>query len=293
LDGIDVVLVAIALFAVSETLWLAWRGEEAAADAVQATGRLSLTRDDWRRSWPAWLRGTAIGFPLGALPIGGAELPTLLSYGIERRFSKHPEEFGHGAIEGVAGPEAANNASAAGTMVPLLALGVPTTATAAVLLAAFQQFGLRPGPLLFQEQADVVWGLIASFLIGNVILVALNLPLVPLWARLTALPSSALYAGIMILATVSAYTIHHSLVDVVLLYVLAALGFGLRLLGFPIVPVVIGALLGPVAEQHLQRSLTISDGRWTIFATRPWAATILALALAIATGALLRARRRT
>lgn len=292
LDGIDIVVIAIALFAVSETLWLAWRGDDKVHADVVPTGRLVLTRDDWRRSWPAWLRGTAIGFPLGALPIGGAELPTLLSYGVERRFSKHPEEFGQGAIEGVAGPEAANNASAAGTMVPLLALGVPTTATAAVLLAVFQQFGLRPGPLLFEEQATVVWGLIASFLIGNVMLVALNLPLVRVWARLATFPPSALYAGIMIVATVSAYTIHHSLVDVVLLYVLAALGFALRLARFPVVPVVIGALLGPVAEQHLQRSLTISDGSWTIFLTRPWAATILALALAIATGALLRARRR-
>lgn len=292
LDGIDIVVVAIALFAVSETLWLAWRGDDKLpAQAVVPTGRLVLTRDDWRRSWPAWLRGTAIGFPLGALPIGGAELPTFLSYGVERRLSKHPEEFGEGAIEGVAGPEAANNASAAGTMVPLLALGVPTTATAAVLLAAFQQFGLRPGPLLFEQQVTVVWGLIASFLIGNVMLVALNLPLVRVWARLASLPPSALYAGIMIVATVSAYTIHHSLVDVILLYVLAALGFALRLAKLPVVPVVIGALLGPVAEQHLQRSLTISDGSWLIFLTRPWAATILALALAITTGALLRARR--
>jgi putative tricarboxylic transport membrane protein len=213
-----------------------------------------------------------------------------LSYGVERRLSRHGDEFGHGAIEGVAGPEAANNASAAGTMVPLLALGVPMTATAAVLLAAFQQFGLRPGPLLFEEQPEVVWGLIASFLIGNVILVALNLPLVRLWARLASIPPSALYPGILLLATVSAYSIHRSPLDVLFLYLLAALGLALRGMRLPVVPVVIGVLLGPIAEQQLQRSLTISDGNWGIFATRPWAACILAVAAALLLTALRRRR---
>ena len=162
------------------------------------------------RSWKPWLRGTVIGFPLGALPAGGAELPTLLSYAVERRLSRHPEEFGHGAIEGVAGPEAANNASAAGTLVPLLTLGLPASATAAVLLAAFQQFGLQAGPLLFQNEPRFVWTLLASLYIGNVLLLVLNLPLIRLWVLLLRLPTPQLYAGILVVATVGAWSVHRS-----------------------------------------------------------------------------------
>ena len=136
-----------------------------------------MSREEWRRSWKPWLRGTAIGFPLGVLPCGGSVIPTFLSYMVERRLSPHPEEFGHGAIEGVAGPEAANNAPAAGVLVPLLTLGLPSSATAAVLLTAFQQYGLQPGPLLFSTRPDLVWTLIASLYIGNVMLLVLNLPL--------------------------------------------------------------------------------------------------------------------
>src|SRR5688572_25157269 len=143
-----------------------------------------MTAAEWKRSWRPWLRGTAIGFPIGALPAGGAEIPTFLSYAMERRLARDPDQFGHGAIEGVAGPEAANNAAAAGTLVPLLALGLPTSATAAVLLAAFQQYGLQPGPLLFQHEPQLVWGLIASLYVANVMLLVLNLPLVGVWVRL-------------------------------------------------------------------------------------------------------------
>ena len=169
LDGVDVVIVAVGLFAVGEALTGLAQGD-VHSEVLPVGSRVSMTRDDWSRSWRPWLRGTAIGFPLGALPAGGAELPTLLSYAIEKRLSRRPEEFGHGAIEGVAGPEAANNAAAAGTLVPLLTLGLPTSATAAVLLAAFQQFGLQPGPLLFEREPDLVWGLIASLYVGNVML---------------------------------------------------------------------------------------------------------------------------
>ena len=175
--------------------------------------RISMTREEWSRSWKPWLRGTAIGFPLGALPAGGAELPTLLSYAVEKRLSSHPEEFGHGAIEGVAGPEAANNASAAGTLVPLLTLGLPTSATAAMLLAAFQQFGLQPGPLLFEREPELVWGVIASLYVGNVMLLVLNLPLVKLWVKLLEIPRPQLYAGILVVATLGAYSVHRSVGD--------------------------------------------------------------------------------
>ena len=178
LDGIDVVILVIGLFAVGETL-LPSRAATAAKSPrpSSCTTFTGMSREEWRRSWKAWLRGTAIGFPLGVLPMGGSVIPTFLSYLAEKRLSAHPEEFGHGAIEGVAGPEAANNASTAGVLVPLLTLGVPSSATAAILLAAFQQYGLQPGPLLFSARPDLVWTLIASLFIGNVMLLVLNLPL--------------------------------------------------------------------------------------------------------------------
>ena len=251
-----------------------------------------MTRDDWSRSWPAWLRGTAIGFPLGALPAGGAELPTLLSYAVEKRLSAHPHEFGQGAIEGVAGPEAANNASAAGTLVPLLTLGLPTSATAAVLLAAFQQFGLQPGPLLFTHEPDLVWGVIASLYVGNVMLLVLNLPLVRLWVRLLKVPQPQLYGAILVLATLGAYSVHRSTGDLLLLACVGALGFGLRRLDMPIAPVMIGVILGPTADQQLRRALAISNGDWTVFLTRPIAAALLALTLCGAIVAATRAWRR-
>ena len=180
-----------------------------------------MTGADWARSWKPWLRGTLFGFPIGALPAGGAEIPTFLSYSTERRLTKHPEEFGKGAIEGVAGPEAANNASAAGTLVPLLTLGLPTSATAAMMLAGFQQYGLNPGPLLFAERPDLVWGLIASLFIANVMLLVLNLPLVGLWVRLLAIPQPWLYAGILVFATMGTIAAKPSVVE---LSMLAAFG---------------------------------------------------------------------
>ena len=163
------------LFAVGEALYVASRRHHEPEQLEKVRGSLWMTREDWRRSWKPWLRGTLFGFPIGALPAGGAEIPTFLSYAVERRLSAHPEEFGKGAIEGVAGPEAANNASAAGTLAPLLTLGLPTSATAAMMLAGFQQYGLNPGPLLFAERPDLVWGLIASLFIANGMLLVLNL----------------------------------------------------------------------------------------------------------------------
>jgi putative tricarboxylic transport membrane protein len=240
-----------------------------------------MTREEWSRSWRPWLRGTAIGFPLGALPAGGAELPTFLSYGLERRLTRRPEEFGKGAIEGVAGPEAANNASAAGTLVPLLTLGLPTSATAAMLLAAFQQYGLKPGPLLFESEPALVWGVIASLFVGNAMLLLLNLPLVGVWIRLLAVPRPLLYAGILLLATVGAYSVHGSRADLVLLVVIGALGFALRAWGFPVAPVIIGLLLGPMAEQQLARALAIGEGDVTVLIARPVSAVLLAIAVLV------------
>ena len=241
-----------------------------------------MTADEWRRSWRPWLRGSAIGFPLGALPAGGSELPTLVSYAIERRLCQHPEEFGRGAIEGVAGPEAANNAAAAGTLVPLLTLGVPTSATAAILLAAFQQFGLQPGPLLFEREPALVWGLIASLYIGNVMLLALNLPLVRVWVLLLSIPRPQLYAGILVVATLGAYSVHRSVGDLLLLTVIGLLGFGLRRIEAPLAPVMMGLILGPMADQQLRRALSIADGDWMAVVTRPITGGLLVLAVLMA-----------
>ncbi len=277
LDGIDPVIVAIGLFAIGETLWVVSRGPEQ-GEILPVKGSLWMTRDEWARSWKPWLRGTAIGFPMGALPAGGAELPTLMSYAVEKRMARWPEEFGHGAIEGVAGPEAANNASAAGTLVPLLTLGLPTSATAAVLLAAFQQFGLQPGPLLFEHEPALVWGVIASLYVGNVMLLILNLPLVGVWVKLLSIPRPWLYGGILVVASLGAYSVHRSAGDLVLVALIGIAGFGLRAINAPVPPVMIGLILGPAAEQHLRRALSISRGDWTVFFTRPLSATLLSLA---------------
>jgi putative tricarboxylic transport membrane protein len=238
-----------------------------------------MTRAEWRRSWKPWLRGTAIGFPIGAMPAGGAEIPTFLSYATERKLSAHKDEFGTtGAIEGVAGPEAANNASAAGVMVPLLTLGLPTSATAAILLSAFQSYGLNPGPLLMQTQPDLVWGLIASLLIANVVLLFLNLPLIGLWVKMLTIPAPLLYAGILVFATVGTYGISRSPLDLVLLYVMGVMGLLMRRFDFPTAPVIIGAILGPIAEIQFRRAMTISNGDWTVFFTGAASLTFLILA---------------
>jgi putative tricarboxylic transport membrane protein len=284
LDGIEVVTVAVGLFAVGETLWVASK-ERAVAETMNAmTGSIWMTKEEWKRSIGPWLRGTAIGFPFGAMPAGGAEIPTFLSYAMEKKLSKHPEEFGKGAIEGVAGPEAANNASSTGTMTTLLALGLPTSATAAILLAAFQQYGLQPGPLLFVNSADLVWTLIASMYIGNVMLLVLNLPLVGLWVKLLKIPKPMLYSGILIFATLGVYGMRQSAFDIFLLYVIGLLGFAMRRYDLPTAPVIIGMILGPLAEAQMRRALSISQGDWTIFLQKPLSATLLAITVAIVVG---------
>ena len=292
LDGLDPTIVAIGLFAVGETLALA-AGPPQGHSVLPLERTRWMTRDDWARSWKPWLRGTAIGFPLGALPAGGAELPTLLSYAVEKRLSPRPDEFGQGAIEGVAGPEAANNASAAGTLVPLLALGLPASATAAVLLAAFQQFGLQAGPLLFEREPRFVWTLLASLYVGNVLLLVLNLPLVRLWVRLLRIPAPWLYGGILVVATVGAWSVHRAAGDIVALAAIGLGGLVLRRLSCPLAPVMIGFMLGPAADMHLRRALAVGDGGWAALVTRPLAALLVAIcALLLAAPPLWRAWRR-
>ncbi len=279
LDGVAVTTLAVGVFTIGEALHVASRRNKQADQLVPVRGSLWMTAQDWARSWKPWLRGTLFGFPIGALPAGGAEIPTFLSYSTERRLTKHPEEFGKGAIEGVAGPEAANNASAAGTLVPLLTLGLPTSATAAMMLAGFQQYGLNPGPLLFAERPDLVWGLIASLFIANAMLLVLNLPLVGLWVRLLAIPQPWLYAGILVFATMGTVAAKPSVVELSMLTAFGALGFLMRRFDYPVAPVVVGLILGPVAEAQLRRALQISLGDPVVLVQSPISATLLAIAL--------------
>ena len=293
LDGIDVLILVIGLFAVGETFHQVWRHGRDPVEALTLQTFTGMSREEWRRSWRPWLRGTAIGFPLGVLPVGGSVIPTFLSYAMEKRLSPRPEEFGHGAIEGVAGPEAANNAAAAGVLVPLLTLGLPSSATAAVLLAAFQQYGLQPGPLLFSSRPDLVWTLIASLYIGNVMLLVLNLPLARLWARVMLVPRPLLFGGILVLASLGTYTLNTSLLDLALLYAVGAVGCVMRAYDVPLVPAVLGLVLGPLAELQCRRALAISEDDPSVFFTRPASAVLLAMAVAALVAPVLLKRRQS
>lgn len=281
MDGIEVVLIAVGLFAVGEALYnVLYEGRSEAS--LNRTGRVHMTRSEWRRSWPAWLRGTAIGFPFGTLPVGGSEIPTFLSYATERKLSQHKEEFGTvGAIEGVAGPEAANNSAVTATLVPLLTLGIPTSVTAAILLSALQNYGLQTGPQLMTTSSTLVWALIASLYIGNVMLLVLNLPLVGLWVKLLKIPRSYLYAGILVFATVGVYGMRQSAFDLFLMFGVGVLGVLMRRFSFPTAPVIVGMILGPMAEAQMRNALSIGEGKWSVFIERPMSLTILLIVLAV------------
>ncbi len=259
IDGVSIVVVAVGLFAIGESLWIAAHLRRKPIDVIPV-GRPFMGREDWARSWKPWLRGTAIGFPFGALPAGGAETPTFLSYIAEKKLSRHGDEFGNGAIEGVAGPEAANNASAAGMFVPLLTLGIPVTATASILLAAMTTYGIQPGPTLMTDQPDLIWTLLASLLIGNALLLVINLPLAPLWAKLLQIPRPQLYAGILFFASLGAYAVDQNPFDIALLLVFGLVGFAVRRFGIPILPLILGVIIGPLMEVKMREALDISNG---------------------------------
>ena len=281
MDGIEVVLVAVGLFAVGECLYTALY-EGRVQQQLNRMGSVHMTRTEWRRSWPAWLRGTALGFPFGTIPAGGSEIPTFLSYAVERKLSKHPEEFGTtGAIEGVAGPEAANNAAVTATLVPLLTLGIPTSVTAAILLSALQNSGINAGPQLFQTSSTLVWALIASLYIGNVMLLVLNLPLVGMWVKLLKIPRPPLYAGILIFATIGVYGMRQSAFDLFLMLGIGIAGVLMRRFDFPTAPVIVGMILGPLAEAQMRNALSIGEGHWSVFIERPMSATLLAVIVAV------------
>ena len=283
LDGIEIVLVAVGLFAVAEVLHAALF-EGKVVETQNTLTRVHMSARDWRRSVPAWLRGAAIGAPFGCIPAGGTEIPTFLSYATEKKLAKGEDkaEFGtRGAIEGVAGPESANNATVTTALIPLLTLGIPTSNTTAILLGAFQNYGIQPGPQLFSTSAALVWALIASLYIGNLMLLVLNLPMVGLWVKLLKIPKPQLYAGILIFATVGAYGMRQSAFDVFLLYVIGAVGVVMRRFDFPTAPVVIGMILGPLAEAQLRNAMSIGEGKWTVFLDRPVSVFLLVVIAAV------------
>lgn len=269
LEGIETVPVIVSIFALGEALYIASRFKDEGWKVIPMKGRALMSRQDWKRSWKPWIRGTFLGFPLGVVPAGGSEVPTFLSYSIEKKLTKHPEEFGHGAIEGVAGPEAANNANAAGALVPLLALGLPTSATAAVILVAFQTYQIQPGPTLFLTNGALIWTLIASLFIGNTLLLILNLPLVRFWVKLLNVPRPYLFAGIVTFALLGAYAINTSVFDVQVAIAIGLVGFLFRRFGMPITPLILGLILGPNLELQFRRALQISAGDYSTLISSP------------------------
>ncbi|RYB96221.1 tripartite tricarboxylate transporter permease [Nocardioides glacieisoli] len=290
---IDIVVVAVAIFALGEAFWVAAHLRRSPVRVIPV-GQPWLSGTDLKRSWGPWLRGTAFGFPFGALPAGGAEIPTFLSYVTEKKLAvrRGNDEFGRGAIEGVAGPEAANNASAAGTFVPLLALGLPVTATSAVMLAALQGYGIEPGPSLMTDQPDLVWALLASLLLGNLLLLVLNLPLAPVWAKLLRIPRPQLYAGILFFATLGAYATNLQAFDLFLLLVLGLLGLMMRRFAIPVLPLILGVILGPLMELKLREAMAISGGEVSALWSEPLAVVIYVIvALAIIAPLVLRTVR--
>ena len=278
MEGISFVIAVLGLFAMAEILLTV---SEPARGAVYRSPRrlreLFPSTADLRVSCAPIARGTFLGFVVGVLPGTGATIASFISYGLERRLAKEPERFGKGAIEGVAGPEAANNAAAGGALVPLLALGIPGSGSAAVILGAMILAGIRPGPFLFREQPDLVWGLIASMYVGNVLLFIINLPLVPLFASLLRFPYYVLYPVILVLCVVGGYSLNGAYFDLWLLFGFGLAGFFLRKLDFPPAPAILGVVLGPLIESTLRQSLTMSQGRWDIFISRPISAALVAV----------------
>ncbi len=279
-DGIGVVPAAVGLFGLSEILLTA--GQARPPEVIKPRLRELLpSRDEWRLAgWPI-ARGTLLGFVIGIIPGSAHIISSFVSYALERRLSRRPEEFGRGAVAGVAGPESANNAATSGAFVPMLALGVPSGPIPAVMMAAMMVHGVSPGPLLIQQQPALFWGFIASMYVGNVVLLILNLPLVGLFVNLLWVPYPLLYPGILMFCVLGVYAVNGSVVDVWIMLAMGLLGYGLRKLEFETAPIVLGLVLAPMVELALRQSLAMSDGQYAVFVTRPIAATLLAAGLAL------------
>lgn len=280
-DGVGFIVAAVGLFAVAEvmvTLETFFKGK---SEVIGIKGALWLTREEWRRSRMPILRGSFIGFFKGVLPGGGATIATILSYSLERGLSKEPERFGTGMIEAVAGPESANNAAATGAFVPLLALGLPGTASTAILLGAFLIYGIQPGPELFATNPDLVWGLIDSMYIGNVILFVLNLPLIMVFVRILYVPAGILMPLILVVAGIGVYSLNESIVELYLTLGFGVLGYFMRKLDIPIPPLVLAIVLGGLLEKSFRQAMTISGGDPQIFVGSPIAVTLMVLSVGV------------
>jgi len=277
MDGIGFLPVAIGLFAIAEVLITAEM--EMMRPVVEKVKGLLPSAKDWMASKGAIARGTIIGFLIGCMPGGGATLASVVSYLVEKKVSKHPEQFGKGAIEGVAGPETANNAASGGAMVPLLTLGIPSTGVSAVLLGALMLYGVRPGPLLFEKNPDLVWGLIASFYIGNALLLVINLPLIGIWVQLLKVPFQKLLAFILVIAITGTYATNNSVTEVYITVIFGVIGYLMKQADLPAAPVIMGIILGPLIETHFRRALIISNGDYSTFFHHPLSAIFLCAAI--------------
>lgn len=275
-DGIDFVVLAIGLLGVSEILFNLQQSVERDAGAAK-TGSLMPTRQDFKQAFPAVLRGTALGSFLGVLPGGGAIMSSFASYALERKIAKDPSRFGKGAIEGLAGPESANNAGAQTSFIPLLTLGIPANGLMALMVGAMMIQGITPGPEVMQSRPDLFWGLIASMWVGNLLLLVLNLPLIGIWVRLLGIPYRFLCPAILMFCAIGAYGLSYSVVDVLFCAAFGIVGFFLRKIGCEPAPLVLGFVLGPLLEQNMRLGLLISQGSFSTFVTHPISATLLAL----------------
>ncbi|MEI7679643.1 MAG: tripartite tricarboxylate transporter permease [Betaproteobacteria bacterium] len=279
-DGVGFIVVVVGLFAMAEV----FRGLEevhkgTAPEMIKISGKLWLTKEEWQRSiGPIW-RGGIIGFVIGVLPGAGGTIASIMSYTTEKRLSKHPEEFGKGAIEGVAGPEAANNSDTAGALVPLLTLGVPGGGATAVLMGAFIMYGIQPGPLLFEKRPDLVWGLVDSMYIGNIMLLILNLPLIGLFVRLLYIPSAILYPLIVAISVIGTYAINGSMLDLYMILGFGIVGYVFDKVDIPVAPLVLSLVLGGIMEQSFRQAMTISGADPAIFVKSGISMTLIALSV--------------
>jgi len=276
-DGLGLVPVIMGLFGISEVLLNLEQGAVQSVFETKIKG-LFPNREDWRRSIGAIGRGTLIGFFLGLLPGGGPLIATFSSYIVEKKVSKHPERFGQGEIEGVAGPESANNAGAQAAFVPMLTLGIPATPTMAILLGALLIYGVQPGPLLINKAPDVFWGLVTSMYTGNAMLLILNLPLIPLWVKVLKVPYPILFPLILLFCLTGAFSINNTVADIIVMNIFGVIGYLMKKLKYEGAPLVLAYILGPLFENSIRQSLMMSKGSFSIFFTRPIALGFLAVA---------------
>lgn len=280
LDGIEFLILAVAFFGIGEVLVSAKEGVPTPESSMKIRN-VFPTMEDWIVSRWAIARGTVIGFLIGILPGAGATIASFIAYAVEKKVSKHPEKFGTGVMEAVASPEAANNSASAGAMVPMFALGIPGSNTTAVMLGALIMFGLRPGPQLFEQHPDLVWGIIASMYIGNAMVLVLNLPLAGVFAILLRVPYALLYPVILALCIAGVYSHNNSIDDLWIMCAMGVLGYFMKKYDFPAAPLVLGLVLEPLLENALGQSLTLSHGSLDIFFTRPISGSLLAVTIVI------------